>query len=208
MASLVTLLIRAFGGMMIQPGTRQWDSLIIRLRTHLSAHKSDLIPWDGKDLMPLLSFAQLKLKSSWWEAGKVRTGTINSIFQEPVVALAEMDMGKFKIAVAQTAALELVFRMGEKDVDIWVNSQPFGVLSGGALLSSGRTAKLLAQIQPSNDERNVPVVINNQTTLTLSNPKLPPTSPNPRALLLLRDLNAEEEVAALALAILYQLRNI
>lgn len=207
MASIISLIIRALGGT-IQPGTADWDNLINRLRNHTRPLKSTVIPWDGKDLMPLLSFAELKDKSSWLESGKIRVGVINSIFQEPAIALAEVHLGKLKVAVAQTSKHEFVFRMREKDVDIWHNSHPFAVLSGGALLSSGRGSKLLAQVQPTSDERNIPIAINNHMALTLANPKMPPASPNPRALLLLRDLNSDEELAALSLAILYQLRNI
>jgi hypothetical protein len=130
-----------------------------------------------------------------------------TFFEQPQKPVAEISLGKSKIAVARTSNQEFVYRIKDKDVEIWVNSQPYAVLSGGALLASGKNSKLLAQIQANNDERSLPVALGNQTTLTLSNPALPPLSPNPRAMLLLRDLNAEEETAALSLAILYQLRN-
>ncbi|MEY3243480.1 MAG: hypothetical protein RIR11_4919 [Bacteroidota bacterium] len=205
--SVVWMLVKAFGNIAAQPGSRQWDSLVNRLRTVLEQEKANLIPWDGKDLMPLLSLSNLKNHSKWYETGSTRKGTIDTIYQEPVIAVAEISLGKSKIAVARTSNQEFVYRIKDKDVEIWVNSQPYAVLSGGALLASGKNSKLLAQIQANNDERSLPVALGNQTTLTLSNPALPPLSPNPRAMLLLRDLNAEEETAALSLAILYQLRN-
>ncbi len=208
MASLFSVLINVFGNFMLQPGSRQWDALIQRLRGHIQEIKASLIPWDSKDLMPLLSFADLKSKSSWFETGNVRVGTIYTIYQEPVVALCECTIKGSKVAVAQTGKHEFVFRMRERDVEIWVNSQPFGVFSGGSLLASGKSSKLLAQVQHSGDDRHLPIVIGNQTVLTLNNPKYPPASPNPRALLVLRDLQPEEEVAVLSLAILYQLRNL
>ena len=204
--SVVWMLAKAFGSIAAQPGTRQWDSLVTRLRALLEKDKANIIPWDGKDLMPLLSLGNLKNQHKWYETSNIRKGTIDTIYQEPVIAIAEIGLGKTKVAVARTSSQEFVFRIKEKDVEIWVNSQPFAVLSGGALLASGKNSKLLAQIQANDDERSLPVALGNQTTLTLSNPQLPPLSPNPRAMLLLRDLNAEEETAALSLAILYQLR--
>jgi hypothetical protein len=203
--SVVWMLAKAFGNISAQPGTRQWDSLVNRLRSILE--KSMLIPWDGKDLMPLMSLGNFKKHNKWYETGNTRKGTIDTIYQEPVIAIAEISLGKSKVAVARTSTQEFVFRIKDKDVEIWVDSKPYAVLSGGALLASGKNSKLLAQIQANNDERSLPVALGNQTTLTLSNPALPPLSPNPRAMLLLRDLNAEEETAALSLAILYQLRN-
>ncbi len=208
MASLFSVLINVFGNFMLQPGSRQWDALVNRLRGHIQELRSSLIPWDGKDLMPLLSYAQLERKNSWFESGNIRTGSIQTIYQEPVVGISECTLKGSKVAVAQTSKHEFVYRMRDRDVDIWLNSQPFAVFSGGSLLASGRTSKLLAQIQNSGDDRHLPVVIGNQTALTLNNPKYPPASPNPRALLVLRDLQPEEEVAVLALAILYQIRNL
>jgi hypothetical protein len=209
MASLFNVLINVFGSLMLQPGSRQWDALVHRLRGHIQDLKSALVPWDGKDMMPLLSIGELKRKSTWFESGTIRTGSIATIYQESVVAICECTLNKgSKVALAQTSKYEFVYRMRERDVEIWVNSQPFGVFSGGSLLASGRGSRLLAQIQPGSDDRNLPVVMGTQTVLTLTNPKYPPASPNPRAILLLRDLQPEEEVAALALIILYQLRNV
>lgn len=205
--SLFVMIARTFFSIAVQPGSRQWEALIAKLRNKLEPVRGQLTPWDGKDMMPLLSLLQPG-KSGGMFSDSIKSGMVNTIYQEPVVAIAEMQSGKERVLLARTSDREFVFRTKAKEVEIWMNGQPFGVLSGGSLLASGRNPKLLAQIAPSEEESlQLPVLMGNNTALTMVNPKHPPASPNPRALTLLRDLNTDEEAAALALAILYQARS-
>jgi hypothetical protein len=202
--SVVVMISKAFTSISALPGSRQWDVMINSLRTATQPYMTTLVPWDGKDLLPLLSVGSIMAKKGLFSSGKVNAGVVQTIYQEPVIAVANAGIGKNSILLARTSNREFVFRTKPNEVEIWLNSQPFAVLSGGALLSSGRNAKLLAQIEPSTDDKQLPVRLGDKTALTIANPVLPQATPNPRALLMLRDLNSEEEVAALALTILYQ----
>jgi hypothetical protein len=202
--SVVVMISRVFSGISALPGSRQWDQMIKTLRDATQPSMSKLVPWDGNDLMPLLSIGKVVPVRRLFSSNKAHSGIVNTIYQEPVIAVSDMRIGKNSIMMARTSNREFVFRSKPNEVEIWVNSQPFAVLAGGALLTSGKTPKLLAQIEPSGDNRQLPVRLGDKTALTIANPAEPPSSPNPRALMLLRPLNPEEEVAVLALTILFQ----
>lgn len=204
--SSVLMIARTFMAGVLQPGSRRWDALIARLRAQVQHNRSVLVPWDGADMMPLLSMVKLEPKGGWWSE-QLNTGTLTTIYQEPVAAIAQARTGKEMVTLAATSNSEYVFRHKGKEVEIWLNGQPFGVFTGGALLASGKQSRLLAQIEPvSEPALQLPVLIGKGTALMLTNPDRPAGTPYPRAVTLLRNLQPEEEASALALAILYQVR--
>ena len=202
--SVVYMLAKVFTSLAAAPGSRQWNQIIGRLRSSVQPLTAQLIPWDGKDILPLLSVAELKAKGGWLFQDNTQTGVIETIYQEPVVAISAISAGKSKIMMARTSNREFVFQTKPKEIAIWVDGQPFAVLAGGALLSAGKNAQLLAQVEGSSDNRQIPVRIGNQTAFTVANTKALPESPIPRALTPLRDFNEQEELIVLALTILSQ----
>lgn len=202
--SVVYMLSKAFAGATAKPGSRQWDNMIKMLRTATQGYMQTLVPWDGKDLLPLLSIGKVDDKKGWFVSTKAVAGVVDTIYQEPVIAVADVQIGKNSIMMARTSKHEFVFSTKAGEVEIWLNSQPFAVLASGALLASGKNPKLLAQIEPSDEKRQLSVRLGDKTALTIANPEAPQATPNPRALMLLRELTPEEEVAVLALTVLYQ----
>lgn len=207
-AAVLYYIVRAFAAMgaKVSPGTKAWDTSVTGLRQQLAARAEQLTPWED-DTLHLLSVNKLEEKKASL-LSTAQTGVIGSIYQEPVVAYAIKGQGKNTLAVARTSDREYVYRRKDKETEIWMNGQPLGVLVDGSLLSPGRSSKLLAQVQENQQESAFPVVLNNQTAGTIANPdKVRGTTPNPRALSLLRNVSPDEENVVLALALLQMMKD-
>lgn len=207
-AAVLYYIVRAFAAMStaVKPGTKAWDTSVSGLRQQLAERAQQLTPWE-EDTLQLLSVNKLQEKKASL-LSTAETGVIGSIYQEPVVAYATKGQGKNTLAVARTSDREYVYRRKDRETEIWMNGQPLGVLVDGSLLAPGRSSKLLAQVQENQEESAFPVLLNNQTTVTISNPdKVRGTTPNPRALSLLRNVSPEEENVVLALTLLQVLKD-
>jgi len=198
------ILVRLFSSINFSPDTKAWKETLRRLREKLQQQAgSTLVPWD-KEMFSLLSLNQISTKKGGW-MDSTYSGTFTTIYHEPVLAYAGRKSGANGVLVARTSDREFIFRQKGKEIEIWINSQPFGVLVDGTLLSAGRTSQLLAQFNANSEESQLPVLLGNNTAAAISNPDKK-NSPNPRALTLLRDLTPDEENALLALALVKMIR--
>jgi hypothetical protein len=196
--------VQLFNQLTLSPDTRAWRAALDKLRARLKAMPGGaLIPWESETLS-LLSFNRGYVKKAgFWN--NVSEGVFTTIYQEPVVAYAMQKAGSAGVIMARTADREFVFRIKGKETEIWINEQPFGILVDGALLSAGRNSKLMGRLDWKSDLAQNPVLLGDNTAAALANPGMN-TSPNPRAVFLLRDLKPEEENALLAMAILQMLK--
>ena len=182
------------------PGTKAWNNRVQRLRDALQKFTTSLVPWDA-EMLRLLSLNRVQVQKPGW-FGRPAGGVFTSIYQEPVVAYVLESAGKSKLLMARSSDREFVFRLKEKETEIWVNRQPLGVLVKGALLAAGKTSNLLAQMDLNTaDAEQTLLNVGNKPAATLTNPAKA-DSPMPRAVVLLRELTQEEETIVLALAIL------
>jgi hypothetical protein len=187
-------------GISAAPDSKSWKATIGNMRRALDARMSTLVPWDG-DMLALLSLNKIEQKKTGF-LNAVETGVFGSIYQEPVVAYAQHRNKDTGALVARTTDREFVYRFKGRETEIWLNGQPLGVLVDGNLLAPGRGSRLLAQIENTGQESAFPVVLNNQTAGAVANvEKVRGSTPNPRAVSLIRPVSVEEESLMLALAI-------
>lgn len=200
LAGVVNLIMRTLDEALTGPGTKAWNNRVQRLRDAAQKFTSGLVPWDA-EMLRLLSLNRGKVQKPGW-FGSPGGGVFTTIYHEPVLAYVLETGSKNQLLLARTSTHELVFRLKEKETEIWVDRQPLGVLVGGALLAAGKGGRLLAQFDPAaTNLPQTPLNIGDRPAAALTNPGQT-DSPMPRALTLLRDLTPEEETIALALAVL------
>lgn len=201
-AIIYTIARAAFGS--AQSNTKALNVLLGQLRAVIQSKRVELTPWD-QEMLPLLSANRANEKKSGWGA-PVLSGTLTSIYHEPIVNYALRKSGKNALIVAQTSDREFVFRIKEKETEVWVEGQPFAIFVGGNLLSADKKGRLLAQIDLKTGEKYFPLQLDNDIAATILNPERA-EGPNPRALTLLRKtLTREEEDALITATLLQHLR--
>lgn len=196
---------RILGGINFNPESKAWKDALERLRGRLRSQAAGmLVPWD-QEMLALLSLNQSVTKKPGW-FDRSTEGVLSTIYQEPVVAYAAHAAGNTGLLVARTSQKEFIFRIKGKETEIWVEGKPFAILTGNSLLAAGRGNSLLARLESEKNEMQIPVLLGTSTAAAISNPARTDAGPNPRAVTLLRPVNAEEETALLALALLQILR--
>lgn len=201
-AIIYTIARAAFGS--AQSNTKALNVLLGQLRAVIQPKRAELTPWD-QEMLPLLSANRANEKKSGW-GSPVLSGTLTSIYHEPIVNYALRKSGKNALIVAQTSDREFVFRIKEKETEVWVEGQPFAIFVGGNLLSADKKGRLLAQIDLKTGEKYFPLQLDNDVAATILNPERA-EGPNPRALTLLRKtLTREEEDTLITATLLQHLR--
>ena len=197
---------RLLSRIVFDPGSQAWKRTLEKIRTRLRAQAAGaLVPWDA-EMIGLLSLNQTNVKKpGWWDS--FLEGVFTSIYHEPVVSYAGQISGKTAVFIARTSAKEFIFRQKEKETEIWINNQPFGVYISGVLLAAGKSSQMLARLEPNAEEAQWPVMIGDKAAAAITNPaRIASAGPNPRALTMLRKVNIEEEDALLALTLMFSLK--
>ncbi|MCS6928036.1 MAG: hypothetical protein NZM43_00940 [Saprospiraceae bacterium] len=198
--AIIYLLKRALSDVSFPaPSSASFQTVLEELRQHIKGLIPALVPWD-EEMFSLLSLHQQPARQKGGPRG-ITSGYLMSIFQEPVVAFATRQWGKQKIVVARLVDREFVYRIKEKDAEIWLNGEPFAVFSNQALLSPDKSARVLARLEERAEERYSELVLAEGRTVSLANRKKA-VGPNPRAAVLVKDLTRKEEDTALAVALL------
>lgn len=202
---IIYAVARMLGGVNFNTESKSWKNALERLRGHLRSQAAGmLVPWD-EEMMSLLSINQSVTKKPGW-FDRSTEGVLSTIYQEPVIAFASQTTGNTGLLMARTSKKEFIFRMKGKETEVWVDGQPFGIFINGTLLSAGRSSSMLAQLEAGKDEMQIPVRLGNTTAAAINNPHRTDAGPNPRAVTLLRPINAEEEIALLAVTLLQVLK--
>lgn len=200
LTGIVYVIAKAISQISFNPESTAWKRMIERLRAQVKKQtEGKLVPWDA-EMMSLLSFNRTIVKKPGF-FDNTAEGVYTTIFHEPVLAYAVQISGKTSVTVAATSDREFIYRNKGKETEIWLNGQPFALYIDGNLLAAGKSSRLLARLEQSNDELALPVLIGDKEAASIANPNRI-SSPNPRALTVLRTLSAEEENALLAIAVL------
>ncbi|MCC6283455.1 MAG: hypothetical protein IT262_22810 [Saprospiraceae bacterium] len=203
---IIYSIARMLGAINFNPESKAWKAALERLRTRMRSQAAGmLVPWD-EEMLSLLSLNQSVTKKPGW-FDRATEGVVSTIYQEPVVAYASHSSGNTGLLLARTSNKEFIFRIKAKETEVWVDGQPFAVLIDGTLLAAGRGSKILARLESGRDEMQVPVLLGDKTAAAISHPNRTDAGPNPRAVTLLRPVNADEELALLALALLQILKS-
>lgn len=196
---IVYMIARTFGQIAWNPESKAFKRMLEALRRRLKTQATNLIPWDH-EMLSLLSMNKVNEKKPGW-LNPVSSGQFTTIYHEPVLAYITQNTGKVRLTVARTSDREFIFRQKDKETEIWLDGQPFGLFTGGTLLAPGKGTRQMARLDDRPDESQSPLILGNNPALTLGNRERA-SSPNPRVLTLLRELSPEEENTALALALL------
>jgi hypothetical protein len=195
---IVYLIGRAFGKIAWNPESKAFKRMLQNLRSKMTTVASDLVPWD-QEMLSLLSLNRINEKKPGW-FNNLSSGQFTTIYQEPIVAYVTQKMGNTSVTVVRTSDREFVLRRKGKETEIWLDDKPLGLFVDGVLLAPGKGSNMLARLENKPEEAESPLLLGDSTAATVHNPKLA-SSPNPRALTLLRKLDAKEENLTLAVAL-------
>lgn len=200
--SFIYIVMRLFSQINFGPDTRAWKSTLEALRNRLKKMNTGaLVPWD-KEMPAILSLNQTAIKKPGFFSPSY-AGIFMTIYQEPALAYAGIRNGNTGVLVMQTSDREFIFRQKGKETEIWINSQPFGIFVDGALIAAGRNGKMIGRLENDQSHSQFPVLLGDKTAAAVANPTLSiGSTPNPRAMTLLRDLSKDEENALLSMALL------
>lgn len=197
---------KLIGQIAFDPNSQAWKRTVQKLQEQVRALAAGvLVPWD-EEMLSLLSLNRTKVrKPGFWNSSS--EGIFTTIYQEPVMAYAGMKSGNTAVYLVRTSAKEYIFRQKEKETEIWINNNPFGVFVNGALMAAGSNPRALARVEHDPAESQWPVLLADKAAATINNPEQADRQgPNPRAVTLLRQLDANEEDVVVALAMMYALR--
>ncbi|MEI6408595.1 MAG: hypothetical protein WCR52_04395 [Bacteroidota bacterium] len=200
LTGIVYVIAKAISQISFNPESTSWKRMIERLRAQVKKQTDGkLVPWDT-EMLSLLSFNRSIVKKPGF-FDNTAEGVYTTIFHEPILAYALQKSGNTGVTVAATSDREFIYRNKGKETEIWLNGQPYALYIDGNLLAAGKTSRILARLEQADDELALPVLIGDKEAASIANPSRI-SSPNPRALTILRTLTAEEENALLALAVL------
>lgn len=186
-------------GLAFNPESRAWKDLLNKLRDRIKKRMVDPLPACDAETLAHLSLKPILLKKASWSDNTFE-GAFSTIYKEPVLLFAGQKSGNTAVILARTSDREFIFRQKGKETEIWRDGQPYAVWINNTLLSSGKQGKLLAKLETDPELRQWPVLIGQSEAATLANAERA-ISPIPRALMLLRNLNPEEEQVLLVMAV-------
>ncbi len=145
-----------------QPSSSKINKDVNELSLAVQDDIDALLPWD-EDELELLSYDVVK-QSSKRGLGTTYSGTITSIYQEPmVVYVGKKYMNLSKKAngfiYAVTAHHDFFYRLRNNGVTLYIDEKEVGYLKGNGDLVSMDRKKLLASINSKSNELFAPVTI-------------------------------------------------
>ncbi|RMG80228.1 MAG: hypothetical protein D6714_15065 [Bacteroidetes bacterium] len=196
----INVLSRIFGN--YKPGKSRLQKDLQKLKSEIEPWVSELVPLDEKEL-ELLSLNQINRKR---KKGIVKTakGIFTSIYQEPMIAYAYkkyVSSGKNALLYARTAKHEYIFRIKDDEVEIVIDDHLAGVMKKDGRFYGAKSKTLLAQVNQGSDELLLPVLVRDKEVGSIVNPAKA-TSPIPRAVQYLSEMDEDEKSLFMSFAIL------
>lgn len=183
-----------------QPGKGKIRTDLKKMKNEIAPYIEELVPWTKEEL-ELLSSNQVKQKIS---KGIITTaeGVFNSIYHEPLIAYSYKKYISSKddeVIYARTSNHEFVYRTKKGSTELIIDNQKVGVINQQGLLHGGRRKRLLARINKSENELELPIIIGDKERGTLIKPES--DAVNPRAFQFVREMGKNEEAVFLSLAV-------
>lgn len=183
-----------------QPGKGKIRTDLKKMKNEIAPYIEELVPWTKEEL-ELLSSNQVKQKIS---KGIITTaeGVFNSIYHEPLIAYSYKKYISSKndeVIYARTSNHEFVYRTKKGATELIIDNQKVGVINQQGLLHGGRRKRLLARINKSENELELPIIIGDKERGTLMKPES--DAVNPRAFQFVREMGKNEEAVFLSLAV-------
>ncbi len=187
----------------VPPTSRKIGLDIEVMRKETQEWYSKLIPWQQEKEMELLSLNQEKkvVKQGF---DKIIKGAFSSIYSEFMFTYAYKDYlkgpGKNALLQIRTTAHEFVYRMKKKGTEVFVDGNYVAFITLEGMMYSARTKRLLARISQVSTEY-FGVIVGEKEVGHLLNPEIVDWI-NPRAFLILEDMNDQEELLFTAIALI------
>jgi len=206
MLAILALYFVYFALIHFQPGKGKIKNDLKKMKNEIAPFIEKLIPWNKEEL-ELLSSTQVKQKVS---KGIITTaeGVFNSIYHEPLIAYSYkkyISSKKDEVIYARTSNHEFVYRTKKGSTELFIDNQKVGVINDQGLLYGGRKKRLLARINKSENELELPIIIGDKERGTLMKPES--GSINPRAFQFVGEMKKNEEAVFLSLAVLELVRD-
>jgi len=183
------------------PGTRKINQDLGTMRQIIKPYLPHLIPFVEEKELELMSL-KLEVKSQKKGLDKILNGTIQSIYNEPMVTFAYKDYIKGvreALLLCRTSHSELIFRIKKMDVDVYLNGTQVAMIDRNSIMHGIRSRTALGRIRPySNDLLSM--IIKEREVGQMYNPLRPHTQQQ-RAFTLLSNLDDEEEAIFVALGL-------
>ncbi|MDQ3017789.1 MAG: hypothetical protein M3R25_13845 [Bacteroidota bacterium] len=192
-------LVRAI--LKLSPGVKRINADLAFMRQLLKPMTDQIIPWESEHELELLSLKH-EIKSQKQGLDKVLSGSLYSIYYEPMVVFAYKDYIKGSreaLLCTRTRNNEFIFRIKKRDVDVYLNGNQVAVIDQNNVMISLRSKEVLARIKPYSNDL-LAVMIRNKDVGHLFDPSRP-HSPQQRAFTLIQDLVEEEERILLAVSL-------
>ena len=183
------------------PGTRKINQDLETMRQIIKPYQPHLIPFVEEKELELMSL-KLEVKSQKKGLDRILNGTLQSIYNEPMVTFAYKDYIKGvreALLLCRTSHSELIFRIKKMDVDVYLNGTQVAMIDRNNIMHGIRSRMALGRIRPySNDLLSM--IIKEREVGQMFNP-LRPHNQQQRAFTLLSNLDDEEEAIFLALGL-------
>ncbi|TVQ47603.1 MAG: hypothetical protein EA362_06310 [Saprospirales bacterium] len=189
----------------IRPGLNQMKKDVLRLRSASISAAANLIPLKH-DEIELLS-SRVDLKSLGNRFRKTKSGFLNSIYNEPMVAFTikrYLGNNRRKIIYARTTTDEFVFIQKKNTVQLYLNGNPFGKLENDNLYFL-KDNKRIAWIEGDRGQSR-PLYTPNKK-LALINPNIQLNDSSSRTFQFVGDLNPSEQKILLSVVVFKLLEN-
>lgn len=198
----ITRFFKAFRG---EKGDRGLKKDVEQMRSAIAERAASLIPWDQEE-MKLLSLEHVNNRLKRGDVA-TKSGTLVSIYQEPMVAYNYKKYGSKRNAViyAKTSNRAYIYRIKSQGIQIYLDEQPLGILQMNGVLYAPNK-KMIAQLNLQPDELLSPILVKNREVGNLVNPKIV-DKVNPRAFDLVSQMQSDEEDIFLSLSILQLVLN-
>jgi hypothetical protein len=203
--AVLALYFAYFALVHFQPGKGKIQTDLKKMKSEIAPFIEELIPWNKEEL-ELLSSNQVKQKVS---KGIITTaeGVFNSIYHEPLIAYSYkkyISSKRNEIIYARTSNHEFFYRTKKDSTELIIDNQKVGVINNQGLLYGGRKRRLLARINKSENELELPIIVGDRERGTLMRPES--DSVNPRAFQFVGEMGKNEEAVFLSLAVLELVR--
>ena len=162
-----------------------------------------LIPWQQEKEMELLSFnMEKKVQKQGFD--KIMKGAYMSIYSEFMFTFAYKDYlkgsGKNALLQIRTKSHEFVYRLKKKGTEVFVDSNYVAFITREGMMYSARTRRSLARISQLSSDYFA-VIVGEKEVGHLLNPETA-NKVNPRAFLILENMNEQEELLFSAIALI------
>lgn len=185
----------------VPPGTRKINQDLGIMREIIRPVQHQLIPFQEENEIELMSL-NYELKSQKQGFDKIITGTIQSIYYEPMVTFAYKDYingVRDALLVCRTKSMEFIYRIKKKDADVYFNGNQVAVMDASNTMYGLKSRTILARTKPYSREL-ISVWVKDKDMGHMFNP-LQPHGHQQRAFTLIKDLQDEEERIFLAITL-------